>query len=495
VVVERHHGSALHPRARGFTQRTVEMFATAGLRDLPEIPATVGNVRRVRTESMVSLWLEEVEWTPKGARESSKSSSPPLVSGSPHTGVALAQDQIEPILRERALALGATLCLGTELLRFEERDDGIVAWVKDSRGERTIRADFLIGCDGNQSVVREALGIERQGVGVIQTMRSVLFRADLEQFRHDVNQFEIKQPGLDAFLAGYGDGRWALMFHDDVERDEAAMADAIQRAIGTPVPAEILTTGRWELTGLIADHFRKGRVFLAGDAAHTLPPTRGGYGANTGIADAFNLAWKLAAVVSGQSEAGLLDSYEEERKPIAWMRLQQTFARPDYARFASDELRATELLDPIAIELGELYQSSILERSPDLPPVQRPEEWQGQPGTRAPHRIATRDGIAISTLDLYGTGWVLVSSSESWSNAATAIQERTGIPVTSINVQAELGPDDGPLVQQDLGIGDHGASLVRPDGVVAWRSVLGPGSVDVLVSAMKTVALPREWAA
>src|SRR3954453_8574823 len=87
VVVERHHGSALHPRARGFTQRTVEMFATAGLRDLPEIPATIGGVRRVRTESMVGPWLEEVEWTPKGPDGPGGSSSRPSVSGSPHTGV------------------------------------------------------------------------------------------------------------------------------------------------------------------------------------------------------------------------------------------------------------------------------------------------------------------------------------------------------------------------------------------------------------------------
>src|SRR5581483_4253520 len=102
--------------------------------------------------------------------------------------------------------------------------------------------------------------------------------------------------------------------------------------------------------GLIADQFRKGRIFLAGDSAQTLPPNRGGYGANTGIADAFNLAWKLAAVLSGQSKKCLLDSYEEERRPVAWMRFQQIFARSDYGRYADDALRATPLLDEAAIE-------------------------------------------------------------------------------------------------------------------------------------------------
>jgi hypothetical protein len=281
------------------------------------------------------------------------------------------------------------------------------------------------------------------------------------------------------------------MFRDDMDRDEAALKAAIQRAIGTPVPVEILTTGRWELTALIADHFRKGRVFLAGDSAHTLPPNRGGFGANTGIADAFNLAWKLAAVLSGQSTDCLLDSYEEERKPIAWMRFQQTFARPDYARYADDVLRETPLLDPIAIELGELYRSSIIDgANSDLPLARRPEEWQGQPGTRAPHRVVTRDRTSISTLDLYGAGWVIVSSSEAWCEAATRIKERTGIPVSPIKLRAMLGPDDGGLVEQDLGIGDQGASLVRPDGVIAWRSVQADGSVDALGRVMKAVALP-----
>jgi putative polyketide hydroxylase len=492
MVVERHHGSSPHPRARGVTQRTVEMFDTAGLRNLPEIPSTLIKLRRVRSESMVATPMEEIDWTPQGAVHPPTA---PVASYSPHTGAGVAQDQLEPLLRQRALELGATLSLGTELVRFEDRADGIVAWLKHSQGAvRTVRANYLIGCDGNQGAVREALGITRQGIGILQVMRSVLFRAEeLERYRRDgIGQWEIRQPDLDAFLAGYGDGRWLLMFRDDVDRDEAALESAVQRAIGTPVPVEILATGRWELTALIADHFSKGRVFLAGDSAHTLPPNRGGYGANTGIADTFNLAWKLAAVLSGQSKDSLLDSYEEERRPIAWMRFRQIFARPDYARYVDDTYRATPLLDPIAIELGELYRSSIIEGiSADLPLARRPEEWQGQPGTRAPHRVVTRDGAPMSTLDLYGAGWILVSSSQTWCAAATHIRERTGIPVSQINLRAVLGRDDGALVERDLGIGDEGASLVRPDGIIAWRSTQGGGCVDALERVMKSVALPR----
>jgi 2-polyprenyl-6-methoxyphenol hydroxylase-like FAD-dependent oxidoreductase len=490
MVVERHRRSALHPRAQGFTARTLEMFDTAGLRKLPEVPPSSTGLRRIRAESITGTWKEETYFTPKGALNSP--AKPPAAAPSPHVGAAISQDRIEPLLRQRAIELGATLCLGTELARFEDREDGITAWLKGSEGtERAVRAAYLIGCDGNRSFVRESLGIERQGVGVIQIMRSVLFRADLERFRCDGVQFEIEQPDLQAFLAGYGDGRWVLMFRDDVERDELTLAAAIQQAIGTPVPVEILTTGRWEVTALIADRFRQERVFLAGDSAHTLPPNRGGFGANTGIADAFNLAWKLAAVLSGQSKVSLLDSYEEERRPVAWMRFQQIFARADYGRHADDTLRATPLLDEIAIEFGELYRSRIIEgASPDLPLARRPDEWQGQPGTRAPHRVVTRDGQFLSTLELYGEGWVLVSSSKRWCEAAAAMRQRKGIAVTAINLRAEFGPVDGALVEQDLGISDKGASLVRPDGVIAWRTSQEDGSIDALVHVMEIAAQP-----
>jgi putative polyketide hydroxylase len=493
LVVERHQGSSPHPRARGFTQRTVEMFDTAGLSGcLPQIPTSATKLRRVRTASMVATPTEELDWTPVGAVRSTAATA---VERSPHTGAAIAQDRLEPLLRQRAIELGATLCRGTQLVSFEEQEDAVLARLQDGEGSvRTVRADYLIGCDGSHSLVRAALGIARQGPGVIQVMRSVLFWADLERFRGGIGQWEIQQPGMEAFLASYGDGRWILMFRDDVDRDEAALGSAIHRAIGATVPIEIITTGRWELTALIADQFRKGRVFLAGDAAHALPPNRGGYGANTGIADAFNLAWKLASVLSGKSTATLLDSYEEERKPIAWMRFEQIFGRPDYARYADAAQASTPLLDPISIELGELYRSGIIDGgSPDLPPAGLPEEWRGQPGTRAPHRVVTRDGKSMSTLDLYGAGWVLVSGAQAWCEAATQMRGLTGITVTPIHLRRTFGEEAGALVEQDLGIGDRGTSLVRPDGVIAWRSVEG-GAVEALERAIRFVALPTHIA-
>ena len=255
-------------------------------------------------------------------------------------GAAIAQDRLEPILRDKAIELGADVRLNTELLSFGAMRAGVVASLRQRDGrEYTLRADYLIAADGHSSPIREALGISRSGHGSMQVVRSVLFRASLDEYlASGISQFELDQPGLKGMLTTYRDGRWLLMFSDDEERDEATLRAKVVQAVGRPdLEFELITTGRWVLSALIADRFSSGRVFLVGDAAHTLPPARGGYGANTGIEDSFNLAWKLAAVLSGASSPELLDTYDAERRPIAWLRHDQIFARRDYARWATAE--------------------------------------------------------------------------------------------------------------------------------------------------------------
>jgi hypothetical protein len=130
----------------------------------------------------------------------------------------------------------------------------------------------------------------------------------------------------------------------------------------------------WYASALIADRFLSGRVFLAGDAAHTLPPARGGYGANTGIEDSFNLAWRLASVVTGVSTPELLDSYDAERRPIAWLRHNQIFARQDYAPIATGDEKKVSIIEDAAMELGQIYRSAaVLGAGDELPPALRPE--------------------------------------------------------------------------------------------------------------------------
>jgi len=349
VLVERHEGSSIHPRAIGFTPRTVELFGAVGLGErVPQVPPGL-KLRRVKAESLAGRWHEEeAPWTPDDA-------SIPKLERSPCTGAALTQDKLEPILRERARELGADLRLGTELLAVEQDAHGVRAQLRTLRGSSyELQAQYLIAADGHGSPVRTALGIGQAGRGFMRTVRSVIFRAPLEEYlRAGVGQFNIVQPDFSVFLTTYTDGRWLLVLPDDVPRAEAALLVAIQRAIGrNDLPVEIVTTGRWHVSALIADRFASGRVFLAGDAAHTLPPNRGGYGANTGIEDAHNLAWKLAAVTSGLSTPQLLESYDAERRPIAWLRHQQIFARTDFRQFANASEQT--IIDDAAMEFGQL---------------------------------------------------------------------------------------------------------------------------------------------
>ncbi|MFO0594345.1 MAG: FAD-dependent monooxygenase [Myxococcaceae bacterium] len=441
LVVEKHRASHPHPRAVGFTPRTLEVFAEAGVH-LPPVPAGF-SLKRRRVESVAGAWHEDRPWTP-GAKPELPDGLTPFP-----TGAAIAQDRLEPLLRARALELGATLWLGAEVVSFTQDSEGVTVEVRRGEQLQTVRAPWLVACDGSRSAIREALGVRRQGRGLMRVVRSVLFHARLDEgLTRGVHQFEVQQPGLDAFLTTYGDDRWVLMFLDDVERDEATMRADIARAIGVPPPFEILTTGRWDLTALVADRFSVGRVFLAGDAAHTLPPTRGGFGANTGIHDVHNLAWKLAAVLQGTSSPRLLESYSQERQPIAWQRLLQTFARPDYAREAQGLADGVTVLGDVALELGALHRSDVLPVDAGLPAAAHPLAWRGQPGTRVPWLPL---GVG-TTHDLVGRGWVVFSRRAFDAGAALEV-----VSVDAV-VAAALGLDD-----------DEAVCLVRPDGLIAWR--------------------------
>jgi hypothetical protein len=325
-------------------------------------------------------------------------------------------------------------------------------------------------------------------------VRSVIFRASLDEYRTTgFSQFSIDQPGLAAFLTTYTDGRWLLIFSDDDERDERGLRETIFQAIGRrDLDVEILATGRWDVSALIADRFSSARVLLAGDAAHTLPPNRGGYGANTGIEDAHNLAWKLASVLSGAATPDLLETYDAERRPVAWLRHDQIFAWEDFKGFTDVGGDAT-VFDSAAMEFGHLYRSgAVLDAGKDLPPARRPEEWVGQPGTRAPHLWIEKDGRRISTLDLFQRSWVLLTEDDRWCRAAAEVARELGVALESVVVGLDVKPaEPGTLdaVLSAFGIGKGGASLVRPDGYVAWRNEGKVAAADPFLTCECSYAL------
>ena len=477
LLIEKHRGSAAHPRAMGLTETTIEHYRACGIADrIPQTSPTVW-LRRVQVETLFGDWAGETDWTPGESADRSATLSP-------CTGAAIAQDKLEPILRDAAVEAGAEVRLGVELIGLTQDKARVTATVRDRADgrEETVTADWVIACDGADSMIREGLGVTRSGVGHLRTLRSVLFRcpdADIVLIR-GAQQFEIEQPGFKAFLTTYGDGRWVLMFDDDRERDPDELRATVRRALGRELPFEIITTGRWELAGRIADRYREGRVFLAGDAAHQLPPTRGGFGANTGIDDAWNLAWKLAAVLDGTADPDLLDTYNAERRAIGWLRHEQTFSRPDYARWAPSTFAPEPLFGNDAMEFGQLNRSAAaIGAGPDLPAAAPPHVWGGQPGTRAPH--VWEDGAVEtrSTLDLFGRAYVLLSAAPAW------IELGKRIPVDTVLVGRDFAFPKGQPFASIFGVDDVGAALVRPDGITAWRSQVSPSStVEAVLGAL-----------
>jgi putative polyketide hydroxylase len=251
ILIEKHTGSAAHPRAMGFTERSLEYFRVAGLGDaIPQVAPDM-RLRRVRADSLTGAWHDESQWTPGEAADASPSS--------PCTGAAIAQDKLEPILRSAAITRGADVRLGVEMLGFSQDAHGVTVRVRPrgAAASYDIRAGYLVAADGAGSTIRDALGIARTGVGHLKTLRSVLFRcADADAWLvHGIQQFAIEQDGFSAFLTSYGDGRWVAMTDDDDTAWEPS--DLVRRVLGRipgrTLPFEILATGRWELAGRIAE--------------------------------------------------------------------------------------------------------------------------------------------------------------------------------------------------------------------------------------------------
>ena len=488
LLVERHWGTAIHPRAASFHQRTMEVFRSVGLQEAVEAAAAREFVQNGAIVAVDSLSGRELACFYRSYNDG--------VEGlSPTSRLFITQVGLEPVLRDQARALGAELSFGTELTGFTKDDDGVSVGLRPRGGgpERTIRARYLIAADGAHSPVRTGLGIGMEGRGSFADCVTIYFKADLRALIGDRNLsvVYVNRPDLLAFFrfaitgdAGFlavfatvdSDGRRGRHLTQGLAPEQCA--ELVRSALGVAAdfPVEIENVQPWSATADTASAFRAGPVFLAGDAAHVMPPT-GGFGGNTGIGDVHNLAWKLAMVVKGEAGPELLDSYDAERRPLCRLIVEQAYRR--YVDRVDPSLPADNLappLDDASIELGAIYRSAaVLDEAETLAgdPLEDPRHPSGRPGARISHVELRRDRTNLSTLDLAGTGFALLagSSGQAWIEAAKALSAE-GTPLKSHRIapDGDLADPEGRF-EQRVGIDPEGALLLRPDGVIAWRAL------------------------
>lgn len=539
LLVERHPTTSILPKAHYLNQRTMEIFRQHGVADaLYDVAARVEEFGKVRWCTSLGgdgpfdrQTIFEMDAFGGGSlTERYAADSPCLPCNHP-------QLRLEPLLRgEAERRAPGQVRFHHELVDWTEADGGVVATVvdRDSDEELSVRARYLVAADGGKTI-GPRVGADLEGPVNLARIVSTHFSADLSSYWDDgllitwfVDPEGQNAAGRHALAAmgptwGRHSEEWVVHFAlrpDDPARfDEATVVPRIRALLKLPdLGLRVHQVSHWVLDRVVADRWRFGPVFLAGDAAHRQPPTSG-LGLNTGVQDAHNLAWKLAQVLAGRAGDGLLDTYETERKPVSafgadWAMLAAgnhaltdagiglavgapaEFNRAAFAAFVSDTelgctLRARAALaistqkvefQAHDVELGFSYApGALVPDGSDRPPrdpmgsVYTPTT---RPGHRLPHAWVERDGCRISTHDLVGgsDGLVLIAGpgAAGWCTAAREAAEKLDVDITCTRIG--LGGDwtdpDGTW-SAVRGFDDEGAILVRPDHHVAWRSAAG----------------------
>lgn len=525
LLVERHATTSIHTRASGFNARTMELYRQVGIEAAifaQETPPEHTGEMGLRVESLVGKVLSSSE-----AFSQQQSGLLNPFTSSTRTAM-IGQDKLEPILYKRARELGCDIRFGTELVQFESHSEGVTALIRDraTGQESRIYALYLVAADGNRSAIRQQLGIGTYGYGTLGQWVSILFQADLSEALkgRKVTLCFINNATLDGILgqSGASGDRWALFAHlkpRPGERldapSEACCLDLVHAAIGLPEqPVRLLSTLPWELASRVAQDYQQKRVFLIGDAAHVMT-TMGAFGANTGIADAHNLAWKLALVLQKKAHEHLLTTYAQERQPAAELAVSVStglyaYRLPHHEQKAAITRSAEEMLvrvcrhpdapRPTAFSViyGYRYRSAAVSSEYDEDALFE-NEPSGRPGTRAPHIWLSHYGEQISILDLYGHHFVLLVASrgQRWQELFAEVASRLELPVDMYDIGPDQLYSDGEAnFLASYGISDSGAVLVRPDGFIAWRAQSAApqtlGSDEIFISLSRLLGYPSQ---
>ncbi|MVU80102.1 monooxygenase [Nocardia sp. ET3-3] len=467
VLVERRAAASTLPRSRGLHVRTSEMYRQVGIEGrILEAAAgalKAGTFGGALTGSSVRT-AESLDLSAFGTTGADTDPSPAKF-------LFLPQDQLEPVLAKAARERGGDLRFGTELVEFEQDAEGVTAVLRDGAGERSmLRADYLIAADGAGSPIRRALGITGTELPATHHYLNVFARTDLTGILggRGFSQCEITGPQVRGLvLAKNNTDEWSFHIEYDPALESPAdwsdrrCVEAIRTMIGTPdIDVEILARSAWDTGTFVADDYRRDRVFLVGDAAHRHAPW-GGYGGNTGVADAHNLVWKLAAALRGTAGPALLDSYAAERRPRAEIAIEQSRLATDFrTRYG---VETPDNAEDLARRLGlstvmtryRYASAAVLDPSDASPHV---PALRGQTGTRLPHWWIDAGWWTTSTLDLCGPGFTLLIAGPAgaWREAAARAERATGIdiavhalPAADCAEHANLAPGQALLVRPD----------------------------------------------
>lgn len=456
---------------------------------------------------------------------------------SPRRFANLPQLQLDTMLWQKAdQAWPGAVRARSEVICLDQDEHGVTATIRDLDEDRTysIRARYVVAADGGRTCA-DLLGVGVTGPRALRDVVSVFFSADLSAYADpEALLTYLMQPqgegapvgGLLAIGPGAEGGdwgakspRWSLGMHlapgDPLDDDKPALVERVREILGIPdLRMDVHAVSRWQYEGVVADRFRVGRVFLAGDAAHRHPPT-GGLGLNTAVGDATNLGWKLSAVLKGQAGTELLDSYEPERRQIAIQNVEHSLRNAgrhapigfamglrkgmaiedgwaELAIWASDTPEGAqrrqavdaavahnaEDYSQLNIEAGFCYEMGAVIPDGTTPPAGHDSATEftanARPGHHIPHVwLSDSRGESVSTSDLVATeGFTLfvdAQDAQVWSAASTAASREHGCPVTVVSIGGQDFRDPNGSWEAVAGIGARGALLVRPDRHVAWR--------------------------
>jgi 2,4-dichlorophenol 6-monooxygenase len=534
VTIARHPGVAPQPRATHTNQRTVEVFRDLGVEERVRavgVPLRMVNHNVVAT-SFAGMEIFRYRSYGTGVRAAD------YAAASPCELVNAPQHVLEPVLLTAAVERGADIRFSHELVEIEQSAYAVLARVRARAAgeEYVVRAQYVISADGGRSRIAEQLGIAFEGQAALKHMLNMWVEVDLAE--HTAHRpgviYTMLQPGADswvgsgAFICVRPFSDWVVVREYDPslgepDTSEPAVIEFARTLIGDPsAQVRVKGTSTWQVNNVVATEYRCGRVFLAGDAAHRHPPA-GGLGSNTSIQDAYNLAWKLAFVLSGRAGEGLLDSYHQERQPIGrqvvdraiqnleiqrapvqalglgglspeqgWASLRELFSDAPGAVERRAALAAAVALQHYrsnahGVELGQRYTSGVI--ADDGTPFPQPQrdpvlyyQPTTHPGAYLPHAWVEHHQRKVSTLDLAGHGrfcLVVGIGGQPWIDAAAVLRDELGIelPVYPVGYRCEYDDvlGDWAALRE---IDDRGALLIRPDRHIAWRAHTRPDNPE-----------------